>query len=200
MAAGAYLGFRRGPDTWIARYRGRDRKQYYQSLGEALDYDEAKRAGEAWLSQLVASPVKAMQRGTVRVALEAYLAHLRQQGRGNAAAEIEGRYQAVVWPDEMAGTTLESLTYDDFVAWRESLRAGRLNRSVNRQVRAVVAGLNRAHRLGHVGNPTAWRIEPLTDDVEVGGETAVMLTPDQRAPVRSHSIGPRTGIPSRWYL
>ena len=35
-------------------------------------------------------------------------------------------------------------------------------------------------RLGHVGNPTAWRIEPLTDEVEDGGETAVMLTPDQR--------------------
>jgi integrase len=181
LAAGAYLGFRRGPDTWVARYRGRDRKQHYQSLGEALDYDAAKRAGEAWLSQLVASPVKAMQRGTVRVALEAYLAHLRQQGRGNTAAEVEGRYQAVLWPDELAGTALESLTYDDFVAWRERLRVGRLNRSVNRQVRAVVAGLNRAHRLGHVGNPTAWRIEPLADDVDDGGETAVMLASDQRA-------------------
>lgn len=80
----------------------------------------------------------------------------------------------------MAGTPLESLTYDDFVAWRERLRKGRLNRSVNRQVRAVIAGLNRAHHLGHVGNPTAWRIEPLTDDIDDGGEAAVMLTPEQR--------------------
>ena len=80
-----------------------------------------------------------MQRGTVRAALEAYLAHLRQQGRGTAASEIEGRYKAVVWPDQMAEAALESLMYDDFVAWRERLRAGRLNRSVNRQIRAVVA-------------------------------------------------------------
>lgn len=53
-----------------------------------MDYDEAKRAAEAWLSQLAASPVKTMRRGTVRAALEAYLAHLRQQGRGNTALRL----------------------------------------------------------------------------------------------------------------
>lgn len=180
LAAGAFLGFRRGPDTWVARYRGRDRKQQYQSLGEAIDFDEAKRAAEAWLSQLSASPVRAIRRGTVRTALEAYLDYLRQQGRAATAAEVEVRYKAVVWPDEFAALSLENLTMDDVLAWRESLRKGRLNRSVNRHVRAVIAGLNKAHRLGHVGNPAAWRIEPLADDVEDEGDTAVMLTPEQR--------------------
>ena len=33
LEAGAYLGFRRGPDTWIARYRNRDGKQLYKRLG-----------------------------------------------------------------------------------------------------------------------------------------------------------------------
>jgi len=181
MAAGAYLGFRRGPDTWIARYRGRDGKQSYRSLGEAMDYDEAKRVAEAWLAQLSTSAVRTIRRGSVRTALEAYLGYLRQQGRADTAAEVEARYKAVIWPDEMADTPLESLGLEDFIGWRERLQKGRQNRSVNRHVRAVVAGLNKANALGHVGNSAAWRIEPLSDDVDDSGETAVLLTPEQRA-------------------
>jgi integrase len=64
--------------------------------------------------------------------------------------------------------------------WRDSLRKGRQNRSVNRHVRAVVAGLNRAHKLGHIGNAASWALTPLADDVEDEGQTAVFLTPDQR--------------------
>src|SRR5690349_14532608 len=41
LAKGAYLGFRRGPDTWIARFRGRDKEQQYHPLGEALEFDAA---------------------------------------------------------------------------------------------------------------------------------------------------------------
>ena len=173
---GAYLGFRRGPDTWIARYRGRDGKQVYRSLGEAMEYDQAKRAAGAWLAQLAASPVRAIRRGTVRTALEAYLAYLRQQGRADTALEVEGRYKILVWPDEIADAALENLAFEDFTDWRERLRKGRQNRSVNRHVRAVIAGLNKAHALGHVGNPAAWRLEMLADDVDDGGETAVLLT------------------------
>jgi len=180
LASGAYLGFRRGPDTWIARYRSRDGKQSYRALGEAMDFDEAKRTAEAWLAQLSASAVRTIRRGTVRTALEAYLAYLRQQGRAETAAEVEGRYKAVVWADQLADVPLESLDLEEFTGWRERLRKGRQNRSVNRHVRAVVAGLNKARMLGHVGNPAAWRIEPLADDVDDSGETAVLLAPEQR--------------------
>src|SRR5450631_3837751 len=62
LAAGAYLGFRRGPDTWLARYRGRDRKQQWQPLGEALDYDEAKRRAEGWIGQLAGAAVRSVKR------------------------------------------------------------------------------------------------------------------------------------------
>jgi integrase len=51
---------------------------------------------------------------------------------------------------------------------------------VNRNVRAVRAGLNAARKLGHLGNPQAWTFEPLADDVEEAGDTAVFLTADQR--------------------
>jgi len=82
------------------------------------------------------------------------------------------------YADPLTALQLESTTNDDFLDWRDRLRPGRLPRTVNRLVRAVTAGLNRAHRLGHIGNPAAWRLEALPDDDE--SETAVFLSPLQR--------------------
>lgn len=186
LAAGAYLGFRRGPNTWLARFRGRDKKQLYQALGEALEFDEAKTRAEEWLSQLSGSPVRAIKRGTVLAALETYLADLRRHDRWDAAIKAEGQFKTALGFDReshrhldpLATLQLESATKDDFLDWRDRLRPGRLPRTVNRFVRAVIAGLNRAHGLGHVGNPATWRLEGLPDDDE--SETAVFLTPAQR--------------------
>jgi integrase len=186
LAAGAYLGFRRGPDTWHARFRGRDKRQQYQPLGEALEYDEAKRRAEEWLAQLTGSPVRAIKRGTVIAALDAYLNDLRRHGRVDAATKANGQFKTALrfdpkserYTDSLAALQLENATNDDFLDWRDRLRPGRLPRTVNRMVRAVTAGLNRAHRLGHIGNPAAWRLEGLPDDDE--SETAVFLSPTQR--------------------
>ena len=151
LSKGAYLGFRRGPDTWQARYRGRDGKQNWQPLGEALEFDEAKRRAEAWIEQLSGTAVRTVKRGTVRAALEAYLDDLRRHGRHEGAAEAAWRFKATVWDDDekwhdpIAYLDLESATQDDFLEWRDRLLPGRLPRTVNRYVRAVVAGLNRAH-------------------------------------------------------
>ena len=179
LTEGAYLGFRRGPDTWIGRYRDRDRKQVYQALHGALEYDNAKKAAETWLQQM-GSAVRTVRRGTVREALEAYLDHLRQQGRDAAAKTSEQRFKAIVWPDELASIRLHALVRQDMTAWRSRLQVGRQNRSVDRHVRSVVAGLNKAVELGHIGNPLAWKLEKLADDVADGGETAVILTPEHR--------------------
>lgn len=186
LAAGAYLGFRKGPDTWLARFRGRDKKQQYQSLGEAHEFDEAKRLAEEWLAQLKGSPVRVIKRGTVIAALETYLADLRRHDRADTAKKAEGQFRTALafnrknqrYDDPLAGLSLETATKDDFLDWRDRLRSGRLPRTVNRFARAVTAGLNRAHSLGHVGNPAAWRIEGLADDDE--SDTATFLTPAQR--------------------
>ena len=180
LAEGAYLGFRRGPDTWHARFRGRDGKQQFKPLGEALEFDEAKKRAEEWLSQLAGSPVRAVKRDTVRAALETYLADLRRHGRQDAAKEAEGRFKLVVYGDAIADISLESATRDDFDEWRDRFTEGRQPRSLNRHVRAVMAGLNRAHELGHVGNPAVWKLTPLSDDVDDEGDTAVFLTAEQR--------------------
>jgi len=187
LAKGAYLGFRRGADTWLARFRGRDGKQRWQPLGEALEYDEAKRKAEEWVAQFAGAPVRVVKRDTVLAALLAYLTDLRRHDRADAAKTAEGRFKTAlgfdrktnVYTDPLAGLSLESATQDDFHEWRDRLRPGRLPRTVNRLVRAVTAGLNRANRLGHVGNPLAWKLERLPDDEE--DETAVFLESAQRA-------------------
>ena len=180
LSEGAYLGFRRGAETWLARYRGRDKVQQYAPLGEALEFDDAKAKAEAWLSQLAGSAVRTVKRDTVRAALEAYLADLRRHGRTDAAKEAEGRFKLTVYEDVLADVSLEAATREDFLEWRDRLVEGRQPRSVNRQVRSVVAGLNRAAELGHVGNPAVWRLKPLSGDGEDDGETAVFLNPEQR--------------------
>ena len=181
LAKGGYLGFRRGPDTWVVRYRDRDGKQHYKALTGVGEFDQARAAAELWLGQ-VGSPVARMaRRGTVKEALEGYLDWLRDRRRDATAKEVEARFKLVVYEDELAGQRLEDATLDDFIEWRQRLRTGRKGRTVNRHVRSVVAGLNRAVRLGCTGNPLAWQLESLADDTEKTGETAVLLTGAQRA-------------------
>ena len=47
----------------------------------------------------------------------------------------------------------------------------------------MIAALNRASELGHVGNPAAWRLKALPDDIDDDGETAIFLNPKQRAAI-----------------
>ena len=176
---GTYLGFRRGPDTWIARWRGKDKRQNYEPLGEALEFDEAKVRAEKWLEQVAGSAHRRTKRGTVKEALEEYVADLKAHGRPSASVDAQGRFATTVWDDPLASVQLASLTVDDMLEWRARLQVGRQNRSVNRQVRAVKAGLTRAKKLSYLGNPQAWAIDALTDDIE-GAETAVCLDADQR--------------------
>jgi integrase len=181
LAEGAYLGYRRGPGTWLARYRGRDRRQQWHPLGEALEYDEAKARAEAWLEQLAGSAVRTVKRDTIKAAMESYLDDLREHGRVDAAKEAEWRFKKTVYSDPLADTSLERATKDDFREWRERQKPGREPRTLNRHVRSVVAALNYAVKeAGHVGNPMAWSLKPLADDVEDDGETAIFLTPEQR--------------------
>ena len=185
IGKGAFLGFRRGPETWCARFRARDGKQIYKFLGGPLEFDDAKEAAEEWVAKLAGSSVRSFTRSTVRAALEAYLTDLRHHGRDETAGEAEGRFKTVVFGDSFADLQLESVTRDDVQEWRERSREGRQARTVNRHVRAVVAGLNRAIELGYIGNPAAWKLRALSDDLEDSGETAVFLDASQRKAIIS---------------
>lgn len=201
LAKGCALGFRRGPDTWIARYTTRTKKpkrtgkasdaakpkqatkqapKLYKALTGVVEYHEAKKAAEEWFSTISGSGVRSAKRDTVRAACETYLADLRRHGRGDAAVTAQKRFKSIIYGDPIADVSLEDATKDDFLEWRERLRPGRQPRSINRHVRGVVAALNRAVALGHIGNPDTWRMSRLADDVEDEGETAVFLSPGQR--------------------
>jgi integrase len=179
LAKGAYLGFRRGPDTWLARYRDRKGTQHHKALGPYLEFDDARSQAEEWIAQFTGSTVRTIKRATVRQALEAYIADLRRSDRFHAALQAEQRCNAHIWDDPLAGVELERLTQEDLLEWRDRVRKGRLARSINRYVATVVAGLNRALELGYVGNRSSWKIRQLPDDAEDEG-TAVFLTPPQR--------------------
>lgn len=171
LAKGAYVGFRRGPDTWIARYRAGG-KQHYQSLN-ATEYDDAKREAEVWFRQMGSGITR---RGTVREALGAYLDWLRDQGRQFKTSE--DRFKLIIYRHPLADKPLHEVTRQDFRAWRKTLQAGRKNRSVNRHVNSVKAALNRAVNEGFSGNREAWKVENLADDGD--RDTAIFLTPEQR--------------------
>ena len=182
LGKGEYLGFRRGPDTWHARYRNRAGQQNFEPLGGSPEYDEARRRAQDFFVAQGSIATRNAVRGTVRNALETYIKLLRQQGREATADNAEDRCLLIVWSDPLADIKLEEMTREDMREWRERLRDGRQNRSVNRHVRSIVAGLNKAHKEGHIGNPEAWRIEPLEDDAE---GSAVFLLPTQRESIIS---------------
>jgi len=180
---GVALGFRRGPDTWVVRLTGSDakRSKTYHALDDLhLDFDQAKEKAESWLEHVIGTAARKVKRDSVRAGLEAYLADLRRHDRGDAADDAEWRFKKYVFDDELADIPLERATRDDFEEWRERQRPGRANRTVDRQLRSVKAGLNRAVELGHVGNPLAWKLKRLADDLEDSNDTAVFLTPAQR--------------------
>jgi integrase len=182
LLKGGYLGFRRGPETWIAKYRDRLGERHYKAVDDAgpNDYDGAKKVAEEWFASLGAPTVRAPKRATVRAGLEAYVEDLRRHGRPEAATDAQRRFRLNVYDDKIAEFDLAQVTREDFEAWRGRHRAGRKPRSINRHVRSIAAGLDRAVGLGYVGNPAAWRLKPLRDDVEDEGETAVFLTAEHR--------------------
>lgn len=193
LGPGMALGFRSGSNTWIAKYRGKDKRKQYQALTGAVEYDDAKKRADDWFATLSGTAVRSVKRGTVRSALERYLKDLRTHGREDTADEAEGRFKLTILgdpekrkpADPIAELSLEAATRDDFDEWRERMRLDKTGkprqpRSINRHVRAVVAALNRAHDLGHVGRPEAWLLGKLADDREDDGDTAVFLDPAQR--------------------
>ncbi|HEV8364598.1 MAG TPA: site-specific integrase [Gemmatimonadaceae bacterium] len=204
LAPGSYLGFRRGPDTWIARFRDATGRQHFNALDNvdraAPDvYEDAKKKADAWFKQMNGGVSASPQRGTVREALLAYVQHLRDIGRENGADEAERRIKLTVIgepeknkaPDPLAAILVEKLTRQDFLQWRKRVSVTRERRTkrdriipsrprapqtVNRQVAAVQAGLTAAVKeLGYIGNPDAWKVHDLVSETAEGDESSATV-------------------------
>jgi integrase len=184
LGKGAYLGFRRGPDTWIARFRDRTGKQNYHALpmtmGSTDEFHDAKQLADAWFSQMGGALAGAARRSTVRQAIAAYIDDLKRHGRSESAKSLTAVFRVAIDKDSVADMRLEDTTREDFIDWRDRLVKGRKPQSVNRYVGAVAAALNQALELGHVGDARAWTLKILTDDSTHDEATAVFLTQAQR--------------------
>ena len=194
IGRGSYLGFRAGAGTWIVRHRDHDGRQQYRSLGEFEEFSEAKERADRWLAQIAHGAHRAPSRGTVRDALASYVRNLRSVGRRATAWDAGQRFRLTVGRNSAFGRMwLEDVRREDVEQWRDGLRRGRLPRSVNRQVRAVVAALNFAvSKRGHIGTREAWELEHLVDDGEEN--VAVFLTNEQRIRLIAHSSRPLAAL------
>jgi integrase len=196
ISKGCALGFRKtvkGAETWIARFRDRQGKQHWQPLGTLDDYDDAKRAAEAWFAKMGGSASTAPRRGTVGDAIRLYLADLRDGGRIDAARDAEQKFKACgltreLESDQISMMLVEATTKDDWKAYRKRLMTDRAPQTVNRYMRQIAAALNYAIENGHVGNPAAWTLPALATDSAEDSDTAaaVFLSPLQRAHLAKH--------------
>src|SRR5262249_39517612 len=141
------------------------------------EFHEAKTLAEAWFAQMGGALAGAARRSTVREALAAYVEDLERHGRVEAAKTARPRFRVIIDTDPIADLKLEDTTQEDFLGWRDRLAKGRQPQSVNRYTGAVAAGLNRALKLGYVGDARAWTLDPLTSDASHDQATAVFLTP-----------------------
>jgi integrase len=180
LSKGNAVGYRvKATGTWIARHRDRHGKQHYRALGSQSDFSAAKTAAEKWLTSITGAVHRTPSRGTVRDALCAYVRNKRSIGRRASAWDAGQRFRLTVGrTSEFGRMRLEDVRREDVEAWRDRLRKGRQPRSVNRQVRAVVAALNFAVSHGYLGTRDAWKLDHLVDDGEKN--VAVFLTGQQR--------------------
>lgn len=190
---GCSLGFRRGPDTWVARYKDRAGKYQFKALGAFEEFGDAKRAAEDWIAQMSGGARRTARRGTVRDALLAYVGHLRDSGRPDTADDVMAKLRASILgnlepkkrkprpPHRICDQMLEECTKEDFMSWRKDLqKTGRANKTINRYMTCIAAALNCATKeCGHVGNAAAWTLSDL-DEGDAEGDSAVYLTPEQR--------------------
>ena len=194
LRKGAALGYRqKATGSWVARNRDRNGKQHYKALGSHPDFSAARTAALEWLGSIETAVHRVAARGTVRDALCAYVRHKRSIGRRASAWAAGQRFRLTVGRASAFGRMrLEDVRREDVEAWRNGLKRGRKPRSVNRQVRSVIAALNFAVSHGHVGRREAWKLEHLVDDGEKS--VAVFLSAEQRDRIIAHSPKPLAAL------
>ena len=217
---GAYVGFRRGPDTWIARLRDDDGKQKFHSIGKFEDHRAAIRKAKEWVAARQAGVVD--HDATVGDACRAYLSNFEKEKGAKRAQEARGRLQRCmlgrtpeearkarakpVEPDKLARKPLAKLRAVDIEAWRDALipegLEGEARRkacaSANRELTALAAALNHAHKRQMVANTIAWSTVGKFDDVK-GSKHHRYVTLDERKALLAAAESVASGA-IRWLL
>ncbi len=185
--SGEAVGFRRTGDkagTWWARKRDSDGKRRYRRLvspdGNAWadQYDLATGEARKWYRQI--DKGLSGERLTVRDACERYLTAFASSHSAASTEIARGRFERLVFGDEIASIALEKLRPPHVEGWRKRLakRPARVSRSkegnetkrradstVNRDMSGLRAALNLALEQSLIDSDMAWRthLKPIKD-------------------------------------
>lgn len=185
-----YLGYRTmsagKPGTWVARYRDdATTAKPSKALGDFTEHPEHKRfdlaraAAAKWFEHL--GKGGSAKAHTVAEAITAYVAHLTDEKGAKPAADAQSRLARLVpIGGKLSGVETDKLTPGNINAWRKALMQSEKSKStINRDMSALRAALNHAHRFGWVTSDHAWR-HPLRPTDAAENRRDVYLTLDQR--------------------
>lgn len=189
-----YLGYRvmgDGVGTWIAR-RQEGSKKTYQALGHHDQYDDAKKAALAWVGRVDAGVID--KAPTVEAACEHYVKHQRTAKGDKAAKDAEGRFKRLVYGTDFGKIALDKLNTIKVRAWRDKQvpqgddfdddTVRRAKDSTNRNLSALKAALNLAHRDRLIASDDGWKT--VTGFEKVGKRRTIFLNTDERRALVAH--------------
>lgn len=203
LQRGCHLGYRKmtaaGDGVWVAKYRDAESgRRLGHSLG-AFDelpanerFGAAKRAAEEWFAHMGAGGTSAAV--TVSAACGAYVQHLRDQRREDAADDAASRFKRWVGCASLGKVVLQKLTHPKVMEWRRSLaktqtlphdkkrqgeRRPRTDSALNRDMASLRAALNHALRERLVTTDAAWKAALLPVQ-GAGSRRQIYLEPEQR--------------------
>jgi len=209
ISKGFFVGFRKMSDsssgTWQLRHRDENGNEVESSLG-TLDefkhherFDRAVAAAREWSSHPPTSDADiAPQTVTVLDACDAYVKRIQEMKGLKPAEDLAARYRRWVKPDPIHSIELMKLTRDHLSGFRRRMvakpvtvnKAGdtreRSKDSVNRDMAAVRAALNRAFADGKVNSDVAWR-ETLKAFKNVAKRRDLYLDREQRRNFINHA-------------
>jgi len=205
VTKGGHVGFRKitakTPGTWLAKYRAEgDTREVIHSFGMLDDFPPSERFDRAvnlareWFEHLGRGGSVAST--TVATACANYVEHLRREKGDAPANDAQARFKRWVESSPLAKVHLDKLTRDHIKAFRAKLMDTPVNRkgvnvprakdSVNRDLTALRAALNRALADGKVTTDFAWR-EALKPIKNAGNRRDLYLDRDQRRALIKHA-------------
>lgn len=208
LSGGRHLGFRRMTatgGTWVARYWDPSQyKKYNKALGALAgtpphaQYDVARRLAEEWFADLdnggtTTAPTTVL---TVSGACAAYVAEKRASGDESGARDAEGRFNRLITNSTLGQIELRKLTQADMRAFRETLintpvclqgkQRRRAPDTINRDMTALRAALNKAVEDGETTSNSAWR-RALKALPNAGRRRTLYLDKAERATLLQHA-------------
>lgn len=155
VSKGCALGYRvserEGRGTWIARYT-EESKKTYKALGDFELFDDALREAARWFDHFRKTARREF--ATVEDCCRAHVKEKRRLKATQSANDSEYRYSRLIYGTNFGSLPLDRLRARHVKEFRDSITGGPAN--VNRNLTAIIAALNFAHRDGMVADDSAW--------------------------------------------